>query len=549
MSINVFQDLSLVRTNQGQLSVEAFLARAADPNLILDLIMPGYEFGATWRLLAATVAVAIQIDPKIPHRVADGDAQPISQDVIAEVLNRLAPGLDLQEGDYPFFQRPVLPPLGPKDTTRHVGPGKNPAWKLSPTVPGEYSQTYWDLQRLKPETLDGVDGALALMVFATYFPSGNSRYDGSKCLNGSPGFRYLGDGNTATEFLIHSRSPLESLLKSIPRDWVRQSGLPAWADRTGEKSRLSGGEIHPLWSATWSSNTAACAWEGNTLVGVRIGGIPENWFLPEMGTTSEERKQWWDTRNARDPFYFYLPDSHGSLKARRLDLSRDLTELAVEWAHEDLSNSLRNTFGDTVLSPDFSKDSLLFIRHQIAGTSHSPIIRESVITQPDTQRWVFDVDARLQERIRLQADFILTLYSIVMGPFRPRRKYDKAKKHDQFNKGSDKPGYPHLFSAESRMNQVFWRMITPVYEDFIDYFASSLNSAEGESETGRQRSRRARKDLLSLRGDAIKAAQRAFDSVIGPYLTQNPSRNFEVQQRIHYLLQCQHVPNQESEPR
>ena len=347
--------------------------------------------------------------------------------------------------------------------------------------------------------------AMALIVFATYSFTGNSRYDGSKCLNGSPGIRYLGAGNTATEVFVKSDTLYESILKSIPKSWIEPGGLPAWADRTGEKSLLSDGSMHPLWQATWSSNTAACEWSESELLGVGTGGIPKSWFVAEMGSTNQTQKTWWDQRNTEDPFYLYLPNDKGELKARRLDLSKDLTELAVEWAKEQLTNSLHDWGSDRVKPPNFRKDSLLFVRHQISGNASSAIIRESVITVPDRQMWSFDDSPDVQEEIASHADFILKLRDIVRSPFRRGKGF----------------ALDDLADLRPAAEDAFWREIAPAYVNII----TTLH--DDDVDTAK---------IVQAKIDAIDCAKRAFNRVLEPYLLQNPNRNLRVQQFVMRLL-------------
>lgn len=524
MKSNVFKDFPFVKTNKGPMTVEEFFHSSHEESLHLDLSIPGYEYGAIWRLLASLTAVIVQRDPSLLERGENGSELRLDPEFISQILDDLGSKISLTEGKNLFFQRPLLEGENPKDTARYVGPGKDPAWKLSPTAPSEKSQIYWNLEKLKPESLEAVDAIVALMVFSMYSFTGNSKYDGAKCLNGSPGIRFLGGGNTATEFIIESKTPLLSLLKSTPLEWCEPGGLPAWLDRTGAESRKPNGEMHPLWRATWSSNTAACCWDGETLIGVGIGGIPPEWYALEMGSKPEARKEWWDQRNTEDPFYFYQPDKGGALKAKRLDLSRDLTELAVEWVAEDLSTALAERVRGRALRVDFKKeDSLLFIRHQIGGNASSAMIRESVVSQARKQQWVFDPTGALQKQVRGKADFILSLRNIVLSPFRRENKSDR----DRGRRVLD-----NLASERPKMNETFWREIAPIYEEFILYFTEQVSGDETRKEVRAQ----AKKTLKELEKDAVRTAQKAFDMVLEPYLLQNPSQAYEVRRRIHSYL-------------
>ena len=489
MKCDVFRELPFIQTTSGTLTIEETLKRLGDQDFFLSQSIDGFEFSASWRLLASITAVCLQSEPGAVKE----SSLPLS--AIDKGLATLFEAENLFGGKYPFFQRLQVP----------TQKANKPTWKLSPTAPSDKSQSYWDLDKFKPETMQLSQAAMALIVFATYSFTGNSRYDGSKCLNGSPGIRYLGAGNTATEVFVKSDTLYESILKSIPKSWIEPGGLPAWADRTGEKSLLSDGSMHPLWQATWSSNTAACEWSESELLGVGTGGIPKSWFVAEMGSTNQTQKTWWDQRNTEDPFYLYLPNDKGELKARRLDLSKDLTELAVEWAKEQLTNSLHDWGSDRVKPPNFRKDSLLFVRHQISGNASSAIIRESVITVPDRQMWSFDDSPDVQEEIASHADFILKLRDIVRSPFRRGKGFV----------------LDDLADLRPAAEDAFWREIAPAYVNII----TTLH--DDDVDTAK---------IVQAKIDAIDCAKRAFNRVLEPYLLQNPNRNLRVQQFVMRLL-------------
>ena len=233
MKCDVFRELPLIKTTSGTLTIEETLKRLGDRDFFLNQSIDGLEFGASWRLLTSITAVCLQCEPE----AAKEPSLPLS--AINKGLATLFEAENLFGGRYPFFQRLPVP----------TQKANKPTWKLSPTVPSNESQSYWDLDKFKPETMQLSQAAMALIVFATYSLVGNSKYDGSKCLNGSPGVCYSRIGDTATEIFIKSDTLYESILKSIPKSWIKPGGLPAWADRTGEKSLLSDGSMHPLWQA------------------------------------------------------------------------------------------------------------------------------------------------------------------------------------------------------------------------------------------------------------------------------------------------------------
>lgn len=521
MQKNVLTEIPLIQTDTQRISVRDFLLGAHTSELKLDKSVSGFEFGAQWRLLTSIVAVILQKDinfqKKTKIRVKELLHTGLPADLVDKGLSQLEPATNLFDKEFPFFQRPVLPPRNAKDRTRVVSADNKPVWKISPTSPSEPSQAYWDLSKHKPDTLELSDAIRALLIFSMYSFAGNAKYDGAKCLNGSPGIRFLGAGNTATEIIVDSTTPLESIFKSIPISWTIPDGLPAWADRTAKKSRLKDGSLHPLWRATWHSNTVACAWDDTQLVGVCPGGIPDNWFMPtEMGTSNDSRKEWWDRRNQEDPFYFYQADSTGTLKAQRIDLSKDLTELAVQWAHDGLTENLDSALRGRILSPDFIDDSILFLRHQIGGNASSPMIRESVITSASKSTWRFDGSEELLLAIRNEAGFILKLRNIICSPFR------RSSNQDSEN------GYPvldDLADLRPAVNDAYWRSIEPIYQQLI-----AAHDPEEDSPDS----------AINLRRTAANVAGEAFTTVLRPYLLQNPQRNYRVQQRIrnqiHNLL-------------
>lgn len=214
MKCDVFRELPFIQTTSGTLTIEETLKRLGDQDFFLSQSIDGFEFSASWRLLASITAVCLQSEPGAVKE----SSLPLS--AIDKGLATLFEAENLFGGKYPFFQRLQVP----------TQKANKPTWKLSPTAPSDKSQSYWDLDKFKPETMQLSQAAMALIVFATYSFTGNSRYDGSKCLNGSPGIRYLGAGNTATEVFVKSDTLYESILKSIPKSWIEPGGLPAWAD-------------------------------------------------------------------------------------------------------------------------------------------------------------------------------------------------------------------------------------------------------------------------------------------------------------------------------
>lgn len=99
------------------------------------------------------------------------------------------------------MQRPALPPTSAKDTSRRLGPGDQEIKKLLPAMPSEQGEDYWNLSVSFPKRLPLEDAVLKLVLFHYYSMAGNNAYDGNKARMGAPGIRFLGKGNTATEFM------------------------------------------------------------------------------------------------------------------------------------------------------------------------------------------------------------------------------------------------------------------------------------------------------------------------------------------------------------
>lgn len=492
-------DVPFIKTSLGTLTTYEVFTHATEPDFQLLRNVPGMELGASLRLLTHIAALIVRKDKKLANRNLK-DPLPVS--LLSEVFAELQEDLPLYGGERNFLQIP--------DTTGVISHGKNPTFKLSPTAPGENSQAYWNFSKKKPETLSGGEALLALLIFKIYSSAGNSKFENRKCQNGSPGIRFVGAGNTSTEVFVHANTLWESLLASVPKSWIEGEGLPAWADPTGERSFVNG-EAHPLWRASWMSNSVCGFWEGGELTGVGIGGTPPEHFVPEIPSpeNKDAYKAWCDQRNTEDPFYLYIRDSRSNtLKVKRLDLSKDLTELAVEWARENAVAHLDSHFSKSILPPKFKRgDSLVFIRHQIGGNASTPLIRESVVTQTSDSLWCLDQDPFIQRQLISHAEFIFELERTMLNPFRRMGKNDRY------------PTFDDLADLQDTAKSAFWRHITPVYEEII-------KTAKDKKDF----------DQKAVRKHAVDAATRALNAVVEPYLLQNPKRNIAVQNQTRKNL-------------
>lgn len=498
----------------------------------LDNKIPGYLLGAQTRILRDVLAVVLRHEEGYKPRQEKNLAkkileQGLSESAVDQGLEKLEFGADLFSYTIPFLQRPVLAPKSSRDASRSLAPGNKPVKKLLPNVIPDSAEDFWDLSSKQKSSLGLVEAVQYLAVHHHYSMAGNSTYDGEKCAMGSPGVRFLGKGNTSTEIFWKEKSLLATLLQSLPKTWVQGDALPAWCDRLGATALLDDGMEHPLWAGTWSSNTAACLWEGDRLVGVRIGGIPQEWYLPAMGQDKDTRKDWWDHRNTRDPLYLYMRNEQGDLKAQRLDLGRDATDLAVEWAAAHKSLAAKDRRDDCFYSSDESR--LVFIRHQIEGTASSPSIRASQVYTPDPERWAFGQNEDVQELIREQARVVQQMHAIVCSPFRRKNAGDEKRALE---------GYAPVVLDDLEQLRLdasanFWRAITPVYIGFLQHDCKEQGYLPN-----------------SLLEDALRAAIGAYDETVLPYRNQNMARIEYVRGQLYARLRkamniIKENPNQE----
>ncbi|WP_341742285.1 type I-E CRISPR-associated protein Cse1/CasA [Trueperella pyogenes] len=517
MNDNALTDIAWVRVRNGRATLRETLLHAHEPEYRLDLSLPGFAISAELRLFAHVLAVVFRHLEhttgearygQILHILRNG----LPSEAVDAALAELEPGAHLRDPEMPFLQRPALPEQKKNDTARRLGPNDQAVKKLLPSMPSDQGEDFWNLSFSSTGRLPVEDAVLHIAIAYFFSPAGNNAYDGDKCSMGTPGFRYLGKGNTATEVVWWGETLLETLLLMTPRSWVEGDGLPSWADRTAARSYDSG-ELHPLWRASWSSNASVCHWEGTELTGVRIGGVPDAWFPPGISTDKNARKQWWDQRNIEDPFYLYRDG-----KAVRVDFGRDATALAVEWAADSNLALARERSAASLLAPGStaleSDTRLLFIRHQVEGTASSPSIRASSVFVPDDTVWSFDVDEELVDNIAEHATFVKELLSDVVKPFRAPNKNDK--------KIAARGQVPNVLNALENQRDdaanAFWRRIHDVYADLI---SSSASDTEIPTETYRR---------------ARNAALEAFDFVTAPHLGQYPAKIAFARSRLDSTL-------------
>ena len=497
---------TFLRDEPVDMTVEEVLKHATDLDFRLDHDVSGMEFMSVVRFLSHIGARMLQKDDSLK----EGDREdPLPNELIAETLAELEADRPLYGGEQNFFQIPDAKVLD--------GGVRKPVSVLSPTAPGNNSQAYWSRDKYKPVTLPKEEALRCMLIFSMYSLVGNGKLDDRKQQNGSPGVRCPRTKNTITEIFVKSQTLWSSLLCSIPLTWIEGEGMPAWADPKGEKSKTDMG-MHPLWLASWTPNGIVGYWEGENLVAVKVGGVPSERLGPfhelmgdpwGQGDILERYKKWIAQRDEEDPFRLYVRDSKGILRAKRLDLSKDLIQLAVEWAKELTVKDLESQFAGRVWVPDFIDDSLLFARHQIAGNNFTLLIRDSVVTGTKKSLWCLNPDEKIQTRIINQAEFIDILKQEVCAPF-----------HRQSDKG--RPTFDDLADLRPMMETEFWRRITPVYEEVI----STAQAADFEA--------------VELSKKGVAATIAALKAVINPYLLHNPKRNINVQEQtecsLHALL-------------
>lgn len=98
MKSNVFKDFPFVKTNKGPMTVEEFFHSSHEESLHLDLSIPGYEYGAIWRLLASLTAVIVQRDPSLLEEVESGSELSLDPEFISQILDDLGSKISLTEG-------------------------------------------------------------------------------------------------------------------------------------------------------------------------------------------------------------------------------------------------------------------------------------------------------------------------------------------------------------------------------------------------------------------------------------------------------------------
>lgn len=370
-----------IRTTAGPKSVRDALLTAHETKG-LEGKLNGIQTGAHLRYLTAIAALVL--------RAQGRPGKEFTEEAVYEAFDLIRPYSNVLDTERPFLQTP--------GNGKAPKPGKEfPVKKLLPWMPADRAEDFWS-DSAHPQRLAAGDAVLALTVHHHYSFGGNNKIDGRACANGSPGIRYPGVGYTATEVLWSGSNLFDTLLLNTPKSWIEGTGLPAWADPDCAMSKMGPGKPeHPLWRATWGSNTAICSWDGSDLVAVTTGGSASR--PPSMGSDKSAMKAWWDTRNTEDNFYLYADiekkNAKGVVvsserKAQRLDFGHTTTDLAVEWNSKNLSSAVRSRSQRTVRTPE--EEQIMFLRHLVEGSASSPVVRRTEVLLSSPKKWIIDED-------------------------------------------------------------------------------------------------------------------------------------------------------------
>lgn len=140
---------TFLRDEPVDMTVEEVLKHATDPDFRLDHDVSGMEFMSVVRLLSHIGARMLQKDDSLKGMDRE---EPLPEMLIKETLSELEADRPLYGGEQNFFQIPD-------------GNGnEHPVYKLSPTVPGDNSQAYWDRDKCKPVILSQEEALRYLLI-------------------------------------------------------------------------------------------------------------------------------------------------------------------------------------------------------------------------------------------------------------------------------------------------------------------------------------------------------------------------------------------------
>lgn len=547
MNGDALKTVQWIHTTSGPCTPYEFLLHCHETDYRLDLNRPGYVVGAQFRFLLSLVALAVREEipeserpsGKISRKQANIlVAKGFKEESVAAAYEKVAPCVNLRDPKYPFMQRPPEKDANPKSRKTELGPGIDQVYVLSPTNGAERPATFWNMfANNHPSqvpgdypTLSEAEATLAFTCFHYYSLTNNGGYmfergvrPSIKPQNGTPAMHRPGPGVTVTEiaWMFHSSGPLKDLLAMLPQEWISGTGLPARADRTGSQSRTREGH-HPLWKATWSSNTSVGYWENNRLTGARTAGVPAAWMpLSEsvLAEGNDELAKWWTRRNLDDPFALYRQSSTDIPRPERVDLGTDATELAVEWVAEKKISDLAERSGNRVL-PFSSEDSearIVFLRHLVGGNSGSFFITNSEVFVPDRTLWGIGLAEDTLDEVSEAADLVLEIRNRFVSIFSDSQSRGKTS-----GKKSEKsPGFkkPIMFRQLRRYASTsYWRAITRPYEQFLQDMAGGTADSE------------------KLGEEILRVTCAAYDEVTEPYLEQNPAQVYSTRAYLYRIV-------------
>lgn len=365
---NVLTEIPWIITTHGSSTIHDALRNAHATNLSTN--QTGFFYGAQLRILTHVAAVALRYST---CNTQDIITNGFEESALKKAEEDLDGGAHLAGGRYPFMQWP---------SNHEVTKWRN-VRKLLPTVASDYAERFWNFNA-DDTTVDLATATLWLATFALYSPPGNSaekQKDGQKrkMETGSPGFRYNRSA-TPTEVVYTGKNLAETVLAMTEKRFVHESGLPAWADRTG-RTAITNGEFSPLWRASFTINAAKLHINESMVTECACAGIPTTWLPVEP----KQVKNWIAERNTEDLFYLYLPGTEENPKPRLqyFPVDEEPLSLAVKWATS--GQAIYNRNQDRVQPVD--KMNVTLLQHVVAGNATSPSIRSSTVTPTDPELW------------------------------------------------------------------------------------------------------------------------------------------------------------------
>lgn len=496
MDDNVLTDIPWITTTEGKKTIEETLLLSHVEGFNISKDQEGFFYGAQMRILAQVTALAIRNADRHTDDILDDG---FSQETLNKTFEQLDEGAHLRSGKYPYMQWPL-------DTVSQEK-GKKPVTKLLPTVTSDAAYGFWDLHAM-PNELDPSEATLWVTVWGMYSMTGNTKISGKKPENFTPAFR-LSPKHVPTEVIYEGDSLLETLIRHIdPAMLEEPKGLPAWADRTGEKSN-SKTRMSRLWKATWTSNACILHWnddsDSSVVQHVEIGGTPENWCpLPIKGN----EKEWSDSRDQEDFFYCYKTHEYKGNTTRKLSyfpLDQNATALAVTWATANIyqPNRISISTGKNITP--------VLIQHRVEGTATSPSIRASRVTTTDPKTWVVagNTDPDVVRNVKMLAEYVNDMRGCLEKAMQKRK------------------------DPESQKGYVFDEEFTPIRQDVLETFWNNLEQTYRKAalsfEEGEEFDQNIQRDIKNL-------TVATFKDITQPLQFTNPRKVFQSTKRLQTLL-------------